>query len=70
MIHLAQFNDLTCDAQQYANTAGKIEGSLVGWLQVRDMKNRKNYLQVVDPAPKGPFRKAPWHNGTFHVLKL
>ena len=53
-----------------ANTAGKVEGSLVGWLQVRDIRNRKNYLQVVDPAPRGPFRKAPWHNGTFHVLKL
>ena len=43
---------------------------LVGWLQVRDPKNKKSFLQVVDPAPKGPFRKAPWHNGNFHVLKL
>ena len=57
----------------HANThhaGGKIEGSLVGWLQVRDIRNRKNYLQVVDPAPRGPWRRAPWHNGTFHVLKL
>ncbi len=46
------------------------ERKLIGWLQVRDPKNhRKSFLQVVNPAPEGPFRKAPWH-GNVHVLKF
>ncbi len=51
-------------------TAHMDERKLIGWLQVRDPKNnRKSFLQVVNPAPEGPFRKAPWH-GNVHVLKF
>ncbi len=32
-------------------------------------RRRRHYLPVVDPAPLGPFRKAPWH-GNVHVLKF
>jgi hypothetical protein len=44
---------------------------LLGWLQIRDPNNRKQrqYVPVVNPAPEGPFRKAPWH-GNIHVLKF
>ena len=46
------------------------EKSLVGWLQVRDSKTRaRQYIPIVQPAPEGPFRKAPWH-GNVHVLKF
>ncbi len=47
------------------------ETRLLGWLQVRDSKGgrQRRYLPVMDPAPAGPFRKAPWH-GNMHVLKF
>ena len=46
------------------------EKKLIGWLQVRDPRNRKKtFLQVVNPKPEGPFRKAPWH-GNVHVMKF
>ena len=64
-------SDATVDSGSGSSNGGGYGGrKIVGWLQVRDPKNKKSFLQVVDPAPKGPFRKAPWHNGTFHVLKL
>ena len=44
------------------------EKSLVGWLQVRDSKTRaRQYIPIVQPAPEGPFRKAPWQPN-LHVL--
>ena len=44
------------------------EKSLVGWLQVRDAKTRaRQYIPIVQPAPEGPFRKAPWQPN-LHVL--
>ena len=46
------------------------DSKLIGWLQVRDKEQRKkSFLQIVNPAPEGPFRKAPWH-GNIHVLKF
>ena len=51
-------------------TDGDDDSKLIGWLQVRDRQQRKkSFLQVINPAPEGPFRKAPWH-GNIHVLKF
>ena len=51
-------------------TVGDDDSKLIGWLQVRDRQQRKkSFLQVIHPAPEGPFRKAPWH-GNIHVLKF
>jgi len=51
-------------------TAGDDDNKLIGWLQVRDkQQKKKSFLQIVNPAPEGPFRKAPWH-GNIHVLKF
>ena len=53
-----------------ATAAEEDERKLIGWLQVRDPNNRrKTFLQVVNPKPEGPFRKAPWH-GNVHVMKF
>lgn len=56
-----------------ANSKGGIvddDNKLIGWLQVRDSKlKKKSFLQIVNPTPEGPFRKAPWH-GNIHVLKF
>lgn len=50
--------------------ADEDERKLIGWLQVRDPNNRKKtFVQVVNPKPEGPFRKAPWH-GNVHVMKF
>jgi hypothetical protein len=46
------------------------DSKLIGWLQVRNKEQKKkSFLQIVNPAPEGPFRKAPWH-GNIHVLKF
>jgi len=60
-------NELT---KSFSNAAEEDERKLIGWLQVRNPNNRKKtFLQVVNPKPEGPFRKAPWH-GNVHVMKF
>ena len=56
-------------SKQFLAAADNYEKKLIGWLQVRDPNNKKSFLQVVNPAPEGPFRKAPWH-GNVHVMKF
>ena len=54
----------------FSKAAEEDERKLIGWLQVRNPNNRKKtFLQVVNPKPEGPFRKAPWH-GNVHVMKF
>ena len=54
----------------FSKAAEEDERKLIGWLQVRNPNNRKKtFLQVVNPKPEGPFRKAPWH-GNIHVMKF
>ena len=49
---------------------GDDDSKLIGWLQVRDRQlKKKSFLQIVNPAPEGPFRKAPWH-GNIQILKF
>ena len=55
--------------KQFLEVQEDYEKKLIGWLQVRDPNNKKSFLQVVNPAPEGPFRKAPWH-GNVHVMKF
>ena len=55
--------------KQFLAVQEDYEKKLIGWLQVRDPNNKKSFLQVVNPAPEGPFRKAPWH-GNVHVMKF
>ena len=60
----------TSQKSRFIATAEEDERKLIGWLQVRDPTNRKKtFLQVVNPKPEGPFRKAPWH-GNVHVMKF
>ena len=61
------FEEMT--SKQFLAAADNYEKKLIGWLQVRDPNNKKSFLQVVNPAPEGPFRKAPWH-GNVHVMKF
>ena len=56
-------------SKQFLAATDNYEKKLIGWLQVRDPNNKKSFLQVVNPAPEGPFRKAPWH-GNVHVMKF
>ena len=56
--------------KSFSKAAEEDERKLIGWLQVRNPNNRKKtFLQVVNPKPEGPFRKAPWH-GNVHVMKF
>ena len=58
------------DTKSFSKVAEEDERKLIGWLQVRNPNNRKKtFLQVVNPKPEGPFRKAPWH-GNVHVMKF
>jgi hypothetical protein len=50
-------------------TTEEDERKLIGWLQVRDPNKKKSFLKLVNPAPEGPFRKAPWH-GNVQIMKL
>jgi len=61
------FEEMT--SKQFLAATDNYEKKLIGWLQVRDPNNKKSFLQVVNPAPEGPFRKAPWH-GNVHVMKF
>jgi len=58
------------DTKSFSKVAEEDGRKLIGWLQVRNPNNRKKtFLQVVNPKPEGPFRKAPWH-GNVHVMKF
>jgi len=58
------------ETKSFSKAAEEDERKLIGWLQVRNPNNRKKtFLQVVNPKPEGPFRKAPWH-GNVHVMKF
>ena len=60
----------TKSSKRFLANVEEDERKLIGWLQVRDPNNRrKTFLQVVNPKPEGPFRKAPWH-GNVHVMKF
>ena len=65
-----QISDATLMAGGAKTRVGDDDSKLIGWLQVRDKElKKKSFLQILNPAPEGPFRKAPWH-GNIHVLKF